>query len=245
MITKLLDNLEKDVINDSPYIYNDIKVPRVTKILSLIHEEYLMKWSNTIGLFQRKKYEDVLQRAASIGTHTHNGIESYIKTKVYDSNVVFDDKMIKEIDTGIKSFILWYDDMSKNNEIEIVSLEETLSCPYFAGTLDMLCIINGVYYLIDFKTSNHIGYKYFMQLAAYRYMLKTVKNIDIGGCIILQVDKKKVKFNEYTLDILHDKFHLDFINQCEQAFFSTVYTYYNKIITENMYKDYLERRKNK
>jgi len=244
MITKLLDDLNKDVIEEDHYTYNNINVPRVTKILSTIHEEYLMKWANNIGLYQRRKYEDEREKAAYIGTQSHNGIEQYIKDKVYSKSSIkdFDENNIKQIDNGIRSFILWYNDISINNKLEIIFIEETLTCPYCGGTLDMLCKINGVYYLIDFKTSNNIGYKYFMQLAAYKYMLKIVKNIDIGGCIILQLNKKKVQYTEYTLDLLHDKFHLDFINQCELTFFSVVYTYYNKIITENMYKEYLNKR---
>ena len=39
-------------------------------------------------------------------------------------------------------------------------MEETITCPYFGGTYDFLVEINGRNWLIDFKTSNHIGYKY-------------------------------------------------------------------------------------
>jgi len=244
MINKLLDNLNKDVIDSDHYTYNGINVPRVTHILSLIHEEYLMKWANNIGLYQRRKYTDERDKAAYLGTQTHNGIEKYVETGDYNIGDIkdFDDTNIKKIDNGIKSFEMWYNDMTSHNKIEIISMEERLTCAYCGGTLDMLCKINDVVYLVDFKTSNQIGYKYFMQLAAYRYMLKFVKGIELGGCIILQVSKKKVEYTEYTLDLLHDKFHLDFINQCETTFFSTVHTYYNRIITENMYKEYLLRR---
>lgn len=244
MITDLLERLNKDVIEGDHYTHNGINVPRVTHILSLIHEEYLMKWANNLGLYQRKRYTDERDKAAYIGTQTHNGIENYIETDKYDVNLIqdFDEKNIKQIDNGINSFRLWYNDIKSKNNIEIISMEEKLTCCYCGGTLDMLCKINGVVYLVDFKTSNSIGYKYFMQLAAYRYMLRITKGIELGGCIILQVNKKKVEYTEYTLDLLHDKFHLEFINQCETTFFSTVYTYYNKIITENMYKEYLNKR---
>ena len=244
MIKKLLDDFEKDIIEDDHYSYNNINVPRVTKVLNVIHEEYLLKWANNLGLYQHKKYDDERNMAASIGTSTHDGIEEYIKTQIYSKDNIkeLDDNKIKQIDNGIKSFILWYKTISSSNKLEIISIEERLSCPYCGGTLDMLCKINGVFYLIDFKTSNNIGYKYFLQLAAYRYMLKIIKNIDIGGCIILQVNKKKVEYTEYTLDLLHDKFHLDFLNQCELTFFSALYTYYNKIKTENMFNKYLKER---
>ena len=243
MIMKLLEDI-KPIKIESPYLYYNLPVPRVTKLLSFIHEDYLMIWSNSIGLYRHEKYKDNIQKAAMIGTYTHEGIERFIKEKVYNQEIVtLNDKEQKMIDNGIQSFILWYDNISKDNKIEILEIEKPLICPYFGGTLDMLCKINDVIYLVDFKTSNHIGYKYFMQLAAYRYMLKTIMNIDIGGCIILQVDKKKIHYEEYTLDLLHDEFHREFLNQCENTFMSIVYSWNNVERTKQMYNDYLERRK--
>ena len=65
--------------------------------------------------------------------------------------------------------------MNEENKVDIIGQEESLISPYYAGTYDLLVNINGDPYLVDFKTSNHVGYKYFMQIAAYRYLLYTQK----------------------------------------------------------------------
>ena len=78
---------------------------------------------------------------------------------------------------------------------------------------------------MDFKTSNHIGFKYHLQVAAYRYMLKELYDIDISGAIILQLNKNLISFKEHVLDFNKD-IVLDHINKCELLFLSLVQAYY-------------------
>ena len=91
-------------------------------------------------------------------------------------------------------------------------------------------------YLVDYKTSNHIGFKYILQLAAYRYMLRTELGIEIDGCIILQLAKDRVSYNEYVLNFSNPD-HLKYINDSETTFLSLVYSYYNIINIEDRYKN--------
>lgn len=239
MIKKLLDEISNNnQLSDGKYTYNGNYVPRVTEILSaMLHEDYLMVWSNNIGLYQRKKYQEFLDNASYIGTWTHQFIDDYIEKNSYKlSNADTENiKTLKSIDNGVKSFILWYNDILKNNTMDIIALEKELSCPYFGGTLDGLLKINNEVYLIDFKTSNHISYKYFLQLAAYKYML-SLQGIELNGCIILQVDKKKPSYEEYVLDLSNKK-HFDFMELCTNTFFSLVYAYYNRLEVEKQYKN--------
>jgi hypothetical protein len=230
----MLEKLDKMDIKleykDSDYKYNGAIVPRVTQILSSFNDDdRLMYWSNSLG-FRRIKYKDALNKAAGIGTSIHNGIEHFLE---YNSTeeIILD---YSETYYGVQSFIEWYNDVSKNNIIEIIDMEQKLVCPWFGGTYDCLAKINGKTYLIDFKSSNHVGYKYFLQLAAYRYMLKTTRNIDLDGVIILQVDKKEVEYEEYVLDF-SIKEHNDFILQCTESFFALVYTYYNMGYTQFLF----------
>ena len=238
MINKL-KKMNIDIENkESDYKYNGATVPRVTQILQTFNnDDRLMYWANSLG-FRRTKYKEALNKAATIGTHIHNGIEKYLEEKSY---LILDDihssagyENYSEIDNGIRSFIKWYDDVSKSNNIEILSMEQKLVCPWFGGTYDCLAKINGKIYLIDFKSSNHVGYKYFLQLAAYRYMLSTMNNINIDGCIVIQVDKQEIEYEEYLLDF-SIKEHLDFINHCTESFFALVYTYYNMIYASNLF----------
>lgn len=240
-----LNNLEKikeiPEIESNKYFYNSKAVPRVTEILSkCIHEDYLMIWSNALGLYKRKKYQDEMDRASFIGTNVHNFIEDYIRNNLYkkeDIKNTNDRSIINNIDNGVKSFILWYDELIKNNMIEILGMEQQLICPWFAGTYDLLMKINGKTYLVDFKTSNHIGYKYFLQLSAYKYILKSIYNINIdGGFIILQLDKYNIAFEEYLLDF-NNKQHYDFSEQCIETFLSLVYSYYNILQVKQLYNN--------
>jgi len=234
-------NIDYDLIDSNKYFYNKNPVPRVTQLLSEIHEDYLMMWANSLG-FRHKKYKDELNTAAFIGTSVHNFIEEYLRKKIYTELKQQDSEYYKKINNGVNSFLLWYLDVFRNNKIDIVGMEQQLVCPWFGGTYDLLIRINGKLYLGDFKTSNHIGYKYFMQLAAYKYILENYQNIKIDGCLILQLDKNVIGYEEYFLDF-NNKEHSEFMLQCTNTFLSLVYTYYNKLQTMDMYKNIFNKRR--
>ena len=227
-----------DTIKEGRYFYNDIPVPRVTEILSkMLHEDYLMTWANAIGLYKRQKYKEVLEKSAEIGTYSHELVEQYIKEQEYDiSQFNINSKAIYDASiNAVESFKLWYNDVFTYNKVEVLGIEQKLSCPWFGGTYDMLIKINGRTYLTDFKTSNHIGYKYALQLAAYKYML-SLQEITIDGTIILQLDKKKPSYTEYIMDFSNGK-HFEFINDCTECFLSLVYAYFQRIKVEKQFKE--------
>lgn len=221
---------------EGKYKYGDKFVPRVTEILSKnINEEYLMKWANGLG-FRRLRYATELEKAANIGAIVHETIEQYLLGKTAYKIEERAANSYKAIHNCINSFIQWYDDVFPNNKVDILSMEEELVCPWFGGTMDLFININGKVYLGDFKTSNHIGYRYFLQLAAYRYILKTEKNIDVDGIIILQFSKKQVGYNEYVLS-MDEPEHKAFIELCEKTFLSMVHTHYCKLEVENKFNE--------
>lgn len=198
------------------YIYNGIPVPRVTEIIhKMISEESIIQWANSLG-FRRKSYTKTLNEAADYGTAAHSAIECILKGELIPPSsptVIID------------SFNLWWNTITSNNQVEILGQEQQLVCKYFGGTYDLLLKINGKVYLVDFKTSNYVTYKYYLQLAAYRSMLR-LQDINIDGMIILQLSKAAPGYNEYVLD-LSNKEHLCFIDACENCFMSLVYGYYH------------------
>lgn len=229
LITKSLNSIDFDIMSntkDVNYFDNGIPVPRVTEILSkMIHRDNLMYWANSLG-FKGLRYKDVLNNAADIGTIAHAAIEKFLKNKLESvDNIPF------------LGFISWYNIVTQDIglPIEVIFVEHKLTCKWFGGTMDALLKIGNKLYLIDFKTSNHVTFNYFLQLAAYRFMLKEKENIDIDGVIVLQLDKTAPGFNEYLLDF-SIKEHLLFINHCEKTFLSLVYAYYNVEHAENLYK---------
>ena len=201
------------------YIYDGKTVPSVTTILSkCIHEDYLLNWANYLG-FKRIKYKDRLQEAADMGTDGHNAIEDYLRDKTESSNIC------------LQSFLVWWNMLNENNKVEIVDMEHPMVLPYCGGTYDILLKINDKLFLVDLKTSNKLSYKYFIQLAAYRHMLYNLENINLDGCVILQLNKYNPSFEEQALDFTIPE-HYAFIEQCAFTFISLVLSYYNVYKTE-------------
>lgn len=209
------------------YVYNGRNVPRATEIISkCIHEDSIVSWSNNLG-FRRKKYKDVLNYSADYGTKVHYGIECYLKNKPIDDNTP---------SIPLEAFRLWWKMINQNNTVEILGQEVKLVCKYYGGTYDLLIKINNKIFLVDFKTSNHITYKYYIQLASYNRILRDIHGIQIDGFIILQLDKNKPIFREYVLD-LDKEDHRQYLGYCERTFMSMVYTYYHIYYLEKRFKD--------
>ena len=228
MYDKIYNIIEEDVtpikLKEEKYYYNNIPVPRVTEIISkMISEDYLLYWANSLG-FKKQGYKKTVQAAADIGSETHELISRFLLGETFTSDNI-----------PYLAFRKWWIEVSSNNNVSVLGSEVQLTCPYFGGTYDLLVQINGEIYLVDFKTSNHVSYKYYLQLAAYKYMLE-LQGYKLDGCIILQLDKKVIQYTEYPLIFKYPN-HLEFINRCLDTFFSLVYGYYNINRCEQMYKD--------
>lgn len=223
-------------IDTNRYQYQGYSVPRVTEILSsMLHEDFLMIWANNIGLYKHQKYKDVLQQAADKGSYVHNAIEDHIQN---DNELDLETVMPgyrTEVSYAYGSFKLWWKIINKN-KVKILMQEEKLVCPWFGGTLDLLIEINGLIYLLDFKTSNHDSYKYFLQLSAYRYILKYYYGIEIYGCGIIKLEKKSISFEEFIIDKSNPDYN-QFMDLCENTFLSLVYSYINRNFVESYYQN--------
>jgi len=215
--SELMSYIDFDINEDTNRYYNKEgkAVPRVTEILSsMLHSDRLMIWSNRLGM-RGLKYEKELERAANFGTQAHLCIQNYLETKIKSENNI-----------PFLGYLLWESVLAdKGITVTPKMIEERLSCDWFGGTLDALLEVNGNLYLTDFKTSNHVTFKYFLQLAAYLYLL-SLKGIYPNGAIVLQLDKKAPGFNEYLLNFSVPE-HKMFMDSCMQAFFSILFAYYN------------------
>lgn len=201
----------------------------------MIHENYLMIWSNNLGLYKHRKYSEELDKAAAKGTYVHNAIEDFIQNgNDLDINTVLTAYQT-EVNYAYGSFKQWWSIVSRRN-VNIIMQEQKLVCPWFGGTLDLLIEIDGKIYLLDFKTSNHSSYKYFLQLAAYRYILRNFYGIEIYGCGIIKLNKQFIGFEEFIIDKSNTDYE-EFITLCEQTFLSLLYAYINRVNTENYYNN--------
>ena len=230
-LTQAMNDFVGSVNDSNSYTYEGYKVPRVTAILhKCIHSDAIAQWANSLG-YKHQSYRKTLDMAANIGTVAHNNIDEYLE----DNTHVITSSAPIESQYAYQSFIKWFNDINKNANVEVLMHEKTLVCKYFGGTLDGLYKINGKVYLVDYKTSNYIRYNYTLQLAAYRYMLRELLNITIDGCIILQLSKNQVGYNEYVLDLSTTE-QLKYMDECEEAFLSLVFAYYNLNRIEIGYK---------
>lgn len=216
------------------YMYDGIPVPRTTEILSaMLHEEGLMNWSNSLG-FKRIGYRAYLNEAANKGTYTHHSIEHFLRNKTDPDLEGIPELARSSTYHAYQSFKLWWDCISKDNDIEILAIEKKLSCKYFGGTLDCLLKINDKIWLIDFKTSNHVNYKYALQMASYIYMLKE-EEIEVDGCVILQLSKEYIQYHEHILDFNIDETN-EYMKLCIQEFLLLAAAYRGRFLVENGFK---------
>lgn len=232
---KDIDDLEFSLSEsvNSIYEFNGNKVPRVTSIISdMIHSDSITVWANNLG-FKHQRYRDVLNEACEYGSKTHRGIEIYLKeNRLVESAPYF----------SMMAFINWWNNLIKNQYVRILGQEIPLVCQYYGGTYDLLVSINGEPWLIDFKTSNHITYKYFLQLAAYNKVLRDEQKLNLRGAVILQLSKTSPTYNEYTLDFTNP-IHKKYIGECERTFMSLLYSYYHVKYLEGEFKHVLEQSK--
>ena len=203
---------------------NGIYVPRVTDIINYFGDkEALINWSNSLG-FKRLRYRDELDKASAIGSETHEAIESYLKTGVETTTYSI----------PFKGFLLWINRIRAGNRVEVLKIEEPLIGTYYGGTCDLLIKVNDKIFVVDYKTSNKVYAKHFIQLSAYRALLFELYGIVVDGVMILQLNKKFPEFREYPLDLSIPE-NYRFMEYAFSTFLSMVYTYYNIINTENIY----------
>lgn len=150
-----------EVCDERFYTFDDVNFyPSVTTILEAYPKGYYFnQWLKDLG----HNSEQVLKRAADIGSATHNLIEEYLKGKT----VTWDGVDLNTWLMFLKFRDFWITYKPNVIAIEHQMVSETLG---YGGTIDLICEINGKIWLIDHKTSNAIHSSYELQMAAYRKM---------------------------------------------------------------------------
>lgn len=151
------------------------EIPSVTTILKIINKPALQKWANFLG-FKRQNVEAVLDEKASMGTLLHDALDHYWRQEEFIPEYKYQDEPVK-IMTFLNNFFKW----RKSYDIELISSERKLVCDKFGGTNDLYCKMDGLYTVVDYKTSKTFYSSMFLQLAAYTYIL------ELEGCKVDQV----------------------------------------------------------
>lgn len=169
------------------YFYNEKEVPSVTTVLKILAKPALVKWANIMG-FKRKWVDDILEEKSEIGTRVHYIIEAYIKNRylVWVDGKAIDKPLIK---LYLDQFLRWYN----KHDVEMIFMEESMTCEFYGGTIDFYGVIDGKKTVLDFKTSKDIYSSMFLQLSAYVYMIEK-HGLEVDQVAILAVNSNKFKY---------------------------------------------------
>ena len=156
--------------------------------------------------------EAIKEAAGDKGSKVHQGICDLI-----DGKTIKIDSKFTNNDTGVSeelkpeeyeclmSFVDWFN----KTKPEIVDREfnifnEELN---YAGTVDLLCRIEGKLTIVDFKTSKGVWMEHKLQISAYRKALEKKYPQEPIDMALLQVGYKLNK-NKYKYNEIEDKFDL-------------------------------------
>jgi hypothetical protein len=147
-----------------------------------------------------------------------NGIEETLSLEEWDCILSFADFWksnpgIKVIASEIPVFM-----KEHREDCEKKKGSPTCSCCY-AGTIDLVCEMDGDIWVIDFKTSQYIWPEYELQLSAYKHALPPIKVVEEHGGKKIRVAKpvKKIGIlnvgykrnkNKWKFTEIEDKFDL-------------------------------------
>lgn len=144
--------------------------------------------------------ESIKTAAGDKGSRVHYAIRDLIEGKTvaidakYKSNSDGDESELsfEEYDC-LMSFAQWH----KDAKPKYLACEFNVWGDGYAGTVDLLCEIDGKKYLVDFKTSQYIWPSHELQVSAYKHAGEFEPELNLA---ILQVgyrlNKKRYKFTE-------------------------------------------------
>lgn len=160
----------------------------VTTILGVKHNKWLWEWKMRLG---KEESEKVANEAADKGTRVHRRLEKILTGQEFKTTP-------KELKPYIDAFNSWFVEYQP----EIIHAELFVSSDRYgyAGTVDLVCFIDGEVWIVDFKTSKAIYDEYGLQVRAYGYAYEEyfgMKNKVRTGILQLGIPTKKGwKFRE-------------------------------------------------
>lgn len=177
-----LPNLERETIDGVRYY----KIPgeaelrkfvSVTSVTSHYNKEKFADWRRRVG---EEKANKITKAATDRGTKMHSLIESYLMNEDLPST----DPLPKFLFDVAKSELDKIDN--------ILAIERSMYSDYFhiAGTVDTIANYDGKLSVIDYKSSEKpkpISWieNYFVQIAAYAFMLKELTGKEVEQLVII------------------------------------------------------------
>lgn len=217
------------------YVYNGIKVPRVTSILEYCfgNREYLMRWAAKLG----PDYISEKQKSLDIGSKLHEAIAEYLMNGTTYTIEHLRGSIRNEVRNSFRNFLSWYNHIKAIGwKLEIIASEVPLICPWFGGTTDLICIVNERRYVLDFKSSKSITDDYIIQVSAYKWIIDNYYYQTFGhmdGVGILRFDKSSNTYEDIFFDE-SDPLDAQLIDRCQRTFGTALNMFYAMNTTSNM-----------
>jgi len=181
------------------------RVPGVTTILSMMKGDpgALMSWAWKLGK-EGKDYREERDRAAGIGTITHEFIDADITSRdrtmpTADEFHVASEKFVEMLERAESAFTA-YKRWKTAVKLEIIATEAQLvSEQYkFGGTSDAIAMLDGELIILDWKAANHIYPEYIAQIAAYSQLWYENKKARPASAHLLRVGKEDGDFHYHA-----------------------------------------------
>lgn len=153
--------VRQEIDSEHFYFVDGVFFPGVTTILTetLPTPDNLRFWIGDVG---NDRAQAKLERAAARGTLIHEACERLLQGGEVQLHREFPTRGDQKCVVG---FINWVN----SSQPEILGIETVVaSQDGFAGTLDIVCRIDGQLWIIDIKTSGGIYINHKLQIAAYR-----------------------------------------------------------------------------
>lgn len=167
-------------------------VPGVTTFLGILNKPALVSWANNLGL-QGINVKDYVDDKAATGTLVHEKMYCDLKGIKVDTSL-YTAVQIEIAQNSFKKYLDW----KKQHTIEPIVLEYGMvSEKYqFGGTIDSYCLLDGVLTLIDYKTCKALYPEHFIQVSAYRQLLRE-NGHELKNSAILRVGRDELEGFEF------------------------------------------------
>jgi len=169
------------------------RLPGVTTVIGVLNKPLLVPWANRLGL-EGINVKDYVNDKADIGTLVHEMMFCDLKGTEVDTSY-YTGQQIDIAQNSFKKYLAW----KKEHTIKPLILEEGMvSEKYqYGGTIDNYCLIDGVPTLIDYKTCKALYSEHFIQVSAYRQLLREAR-YKVKQCAILRVGRSEMEGFEYV-----------------------------------------------
>lgn len=152
------------------------KLPSVTEILNNLGWKYqvLIHWANKVGR-QGLTMREASGDAAKVGNIAHDRIEGFLLGKPFERTLEPLDLWDRST-LSLESFRDWWHTENMWGRVQLIETECLMVDQElgYGGTADLICLLDGVPAVLDYKTGSGIYPEVSIQMEAYAILWETV-----------------------------------------------------------------------